>query len=112
MRTFTNVVVAAMLSLATAGIPAGRSTCGYLEWFPYRGDMTMGLNHQMASLSCALGEAFYLQRTLLLPRRICLFALHEQRWKQTKKSVEGRTLAESLNCVPADTGGAKRLSAR
>jgi len=103
MRTFTNVVVAAMLSLATAGIPAGRSTCGYLEWFPYRGDMTMGLNHQMASLSCALGEAFYLQRTLLLPRRICLFALHEQRWKQTKKSVEGRTLAESLNCVPADT---------
>ena len=101
MRTFSFVVVAAMLSLATAGRPAG--TCGYLEWFPYRGDMTMGLNHQMASLSCALGEAYYLQRTLLLPRRICLFALHEQRWKQTKLSVEGRNLADSLNCVPTDT---------
>ena len=40
----------------------------------------MGLNHQMASLSCALGEAFATKRTLLLPDRICLFALHTQRW--------------------------------
>ena len=40
----------------------------------------MGLNHQMASLSCALGEAFRLGRTLLLPAQICLFALHTERW--------------------------------
>ena len=40
----------------------------------------MGLNHQMASLSCALGEAFVLGRTLLLPAQICLFALHTERW--------------------------------
>lgn len=70
------------LSLASA-VPGGHGTCGYLEWFPHRGDMHMGLNHQMASLS--LGEAYYLQRTLLLPRRICLFALHEERWKKGKR---------------------------
>ena len=58
--------------------------CGYLEWYPYRGDLTMGLNHQMASLSCALGEAYFLQRALLLPDRICLFGLHQQRWKSKK----------------------------
>ena len=33
------------------------------EWFPYEKDRTMGLNHQMASLSCALGEAFHTGRT-------------------------------------------------
>ena len=40
----------------------------------------MGLNHQMASLSCAIGEAHYLQRTLVLPDQICLFGLHTERW--------------------------------
>lgn len=40
----------------------------------------MGLNHQMASLSCALGEAFHLNRTFLLPPEVCLFALHTERW--------------------------------
>ena len=56
-----------------------RGQC-FLEWTPYIKDRTMGLNHQMASLSCALGEAFHTGRTLLLPARICLFALHTQRW--------------------------------
>merc|ERR1712070_768948 len=31
----------------------------------------MGLNHQMSSLSCAMNEASYLGRTLVLPRTIC-----------------------------------------
>ena len=52
----------------------------YLEWYPYSKDRTMGLNHQMASLSCALGEAFHTGRTLLFPAQICLFALHTERW--------------------------------
>jgi hypothetical protein len=41
----------------------------------------MGFNHQSASISCALGEAFHTGRTLLLPSKICLFALHTERWK-------------------------------
>ena len=53
----------------------------FLEWSPYLKDRTMGLNHQAASLSCALGEAFFLNRTLLLPDSICLFALHTERWR-------------------------------
>lgn len=107
------LAVIVCLSLASA-MPGGHGTCGYLEWFPYRGDMHMGLNHQMASLSCALGEAYYLQRTLLLPRRICLFALHEERWKKGKRlrghnstlhvcKNEACWLSESRNCVPTDT---------
>ena len=43
-------------------------------------DRTMGLNHQSASLSCALGEAFLTRRTLVMPARVCLFALHTERW--------------------------------
>ena len=58
--------------------PGGRC---FLEWTPYLKDRTMGLNHQAASLSCALGEAFFLNRTLLLPDSICLFALHTERWR-------------------------------
>ena len=58
----------------------GSAPACYLEWYPYTKDRTMGLNHQMASLSCALGEAFRLGRTLLLPAQICLFALHTERW--------------------------------
>ena len=53
----------------------------------------MGLNHQMASLSCALGEAFRTRRTLLLPPKICLFALHTERWA-AKDTAKGET------CVP------------
>ena len=41
----------------------------------------MGLNHQAASLSCALGEAHFLNRTLLLPDAICLSGLHTERWR-------------------------------
>ena len=67
----------------------------YLEWFPYAKDRTMGLNHQMASLSCALGEAYLLQRTLLLPDRICLFGLHTQRWP-------GTAGPSADSCVPTD----------
>lgn len=42
-----------------------------LRWVPYKADSTMGLNHQMSSLSCAMNEASHLERTLLLPPRIC-----------------------------------------
>jgi len=65
----------------------------FLEWQPYVKDRTMGLNHQAASLSCALGEAYFLGRTLLLPDAICLFALHTERW-----AGAGRTTGE--RCVP------------
>ena len=65
----------------------------------------MGLNHQMASLSCALGEAFLTKRTLLLPPEICLFALHTERW--SAGSGPGET------CVPIselfDMEGLSRL---
>ena len=51
-----------------------------LQWYPYQKDRTMGLNHQSASLSCALGEAFLTRRTLVMPASVCLFALHTERW--------------------------------
>ena len=70
--------------------PGGRC---FLEWTPYLKDRTMGLNHQAASLSCALGEAFFLNRTLLLPDSICLFALHTERWRG-----DGQPSGE--RCVP------------
>ena len=56
-----------------------RTRC-YLEWDPWGEDRVMGLNHQMSSLSCALGEAHYLNRTLLFPDRLCIEARHE-RWR-------------------------------
>ena len=65
----------------------------YLEWQPYLKDRTMGLNHQSASLSCALGEAYFLNRTLLLPDAICLFALHTERW-------QGQGNPAGERCVP------------
>ena len=65
----------------------------YLEWQPYSKDRSMGLNHQMASLSCSMGEAFYLGRTLVLSDTICLFGLHTQRWPGDSTSGEER-------CVP------------
>ena len=64
-----------MLAKRGGGGGRGGGQC-LLEWYPYEKDRTMGLNHQMASLSCALGEAFHTGRTLLLPAQICLFALH------------------------------------
>ena len=76
-------------------------SCGFLEWFPYDNDRTKGLNHQMASLSCALGEAHYLQRTLLLPDTICLFELHTQRWRQTSSSTDSHS--DGSTCVPTDS---------
>mmetsp|Transcript_69314 Transcript_69314/g.137442 ORF Transcript_69314/g.137442 Transcript_69314/m.137442 type:complete len:345 (-) Transcript_69314:195-1229(-) len=46
------------------------------RWFPYKADRKMGLNHQMSSLSCAMNEAAYLGRTLLLPQEICTDGSH------------------------------------
>ena len=40
----------------------------------------MGLNHQMSSFSCALGEAFFLNRTLLFPDEMCFEEKHLTRW--------------------------------
>ena len=48
-----------------------------LRWVPYKADARMGLNHQMASLSCAMNEASYLRRTLLLPSMICMDRGHD-----------------------------------
>lgn len=58
-------------------MPAAGSEC-FLEWHPWRTDSVQGLNHQLASLSCALGEARFLGRKLLFPSRICLDAKHEE----------------------------------
>lgn len=52
----------------------------------------MGLNHQLASLSCALSEAFFLGRTMLMPDRMCLFGLHTERWPGQQSPGE--------QCVP------------
>lgn len=51
-----------------------------LEWAPFEKDRMMGLNHQLASISCALSEAFYLGRMFMMPDRMCLFGLHTERW--------------------------------
>lgn len=75
--------------------PPGAGAC-FLEWQPYTKDRTMGLNHQMASLSCAIAEAFYLGRTLVLNDRICLFGLHQSRWP----GGNGELGAEGERCVP------------
>ena len=40
----------------------------FLEWTPWADDGQCGMSHQLSSLACALGEAYYLRRTLLLPR--------------------------------------------
>ena len=56
----------------------------YLEWVDWSRDLNMGLNHQLASLSCALAEAFYLNRTLLFPERLCVDIKHESRWGQQR----------------------------
>jgi hypothetical protein len=66
------------MALSQLSQPSG-SEC-LLEWHPYEKDRTMGLNHQLASLSCILGEAFFLNRTAVLPDKMCLFGLHTERW--------------------------------
>ena len=52
----------------------------FLEWHDWRLDRVMGLNHQLAALSCALAEAHFLNRTLLFPDRMCIDVRHERRW--------------------------------
>ncbi|KAL1516055.1 hypothetical protein AB1Y20_002667 [Prymnesium parvum] len=46
------------------------------RWTPFKADSTMGLNHQMSSLSCAMNEASYLERTLLIPPVVCTDSGH------------------------------------
>ena len=48
------------------------------RWTPYKADARMGLNHQMSSLSCAINEASYLGRTLVLPSAICTDSGHNR----------------------------------
>jgi hypothetical protein len=72
-----------MVPLSPVVQPSG-SEC-LLEWHPYEKDRTMGLNHQLASLSCILGEAFFLNRTAVLPDRMCLFGLHTERWPGARR---------------------------
>ena len=45
---------------------------------PYKADWRMGLNHQMSSLSCAMNEAAYLGRTLVIPHEICTDSKHNR----------------------------------
>ena len=66
-----------------------RTRC-YLEWDPWGEDRVMGLNHQMSSLSCALGEAYFLNRTLLFPDRICLDVRHERRMQYEERPLDSR----------------------
>ena len=40
----------------------------------------MGLNHQLAALSCAIAEAVALNRTLVFPEALCISVKHELRW--------------------------------
>ena len=48
----------------------------YLQWFPWAADQEMGFDHQCAALSCAIAEAYYMQRTLVLPDVICIVSRH------------------------------------
>ena len=71
-------------------VPSAAPACGVFRWVPYSRDERMGLNHQMASLSCALNEAASLGRTLLLPPTMCIDGGHN------KKGGGAR-------CVPLDS---------
>ena len=63
----------------------------YLEWTPWTRDMRNGLSHQLSSLSCALGEAYYTGRTLLLPRSgLCSSKGHVARWAAGGTLIEWR----------------------
>lgn len=69
----------------------------YLQYFPWRHDQSMGLDHQSASLSCALAEAYYLARTLILPDVICITANHTGDWKVNAHAVpEARATPQGL----------------
>ena len=51
----------------------------FFRWTPYQADSRMGLNHQMSSLSCAINEASYLGRTIMLPSVICTDSGHNRK---------------------------------
>ena len=54
----------------------GLMACEF-RWVPYKADFRMGLNHQMSSLSCAMNEAAFLGRTLILPPAMCTDSKHQ-----------------------------------
>jgi len=68
--------------------------CGLLEWQPWRSDRVMGLNHQLAALSCAIAEAFYLNRTLVFPSALCLDVKHEARWHTAGRKPSASCVGE------------------
>jgi len=76
-----------------------------LEWHPWLKDRVMGLNHQLAALSCAIAEAFFLNRTLLFPAALCLDARHEARWQTAgrKTSVSCGVEGASGYSVPTSS---------
>ena len=80
-----------------------------LMWTPYTKDRTMGLNHQMASLSCVLSEAAFLGRTLLLPDRICIAGQHVARWSTSSPSsgASAGAASSSSDAWCADPAAAK-----
>lgn len=75
----------------------------FLEWNPWESDRVMGLNHQMSSLSCALGEAFFLNRTLLVPHRICLDAKHEARQRGLRRQIDESCTARGIRAFSVPT---------
>ena len=78
---------------------AGGAERCYLEWEPWGEDRVMGLNHQMSALSCALGEAYFLNRTLLFPDRICLDVRHETRMRRDSRPLDARC-SHALRSAP------------
>jgi len=66
-------------STVSRGANAHSAACGTFRWVPYSRDERMGLNHQMSSLSCAMNEASYLRRTLLLPPTMCIDSGHNKK---------------------------------
>ncbi|KAJ4970695.1 hypothetical protein NE237_003794 [Protea cynaroides] len=43
-------------------------------------DSCEGLGHQESSLRCALEEAMYLNRTFVMPSRMCINPIHNKKW--------------------------------
>ena len=93
-----NLPIDSRPSHQVSGCSGAKPCNGYLQWTtpaaPETSDRRMGLNHQMASFSCALGEAFYLNRTLLFPDEMCFEEEHLTRWG----SANARDA--SVLCVP------------
>ena len=75
-----------------------------LEWRGYEYDADKGFNHQMASIGCGMSEAATLNRTFILPRKLCIPHVHSGIW-QRAECVDIETLfdTERLNLIANTT---------